>query len=139
MCTCAGEGTIASHNKNPSFYVWQGWSTCCHSDNVLVLCHRQALPAASHQGPFPKLWVLMWCLHLAQNYSLPVTLGQMPVLGKDFVQLYMSIMKSLHKTLLKSQLPTPDLLSPETVSCQLQAFKIIKGWEGVCGGAGRIL
>lgn len=56
----------------------------------------------------------------------------MPVLGKDFVQLYVSIMKSLHKTLLESQLPTPDLLSPETVSCQLQAFKIIKGWEGVC-------
>lgn len=51
----------------------------------------------------------------------------MPDLGKDFLWLYAGIMKSLHKTLLKNQLPTPDLLSPENVSPQLQAFKIIKG------------
>lgn len=39
-------------------------------------------------------------------------------LGKDFLWLYVGIMKSLHKTLLKNQLPTPDLLFPETVSLQ---------------------
>lgn len=48
-------------------------------------------------------------------------------LGKDFLWLYLGIMKSLHKTLLKNQLPTPDLISPETVSPQTQAFRIIKG------------
>lgn len=50
----------------------------------------------------------------------------MPDLRKHFSWVYVGIMKSLHKTLLKYQLPTPDLLSLEAVFPQLQTFKIIK-------------
>lgn len=62
-----------------------------------------------------------------QKYTHPVGLAQMPVLGKDDVQLCVVRIKSLHKTLLKNQLPPP----PETVSHQPQASKIIKVQGGV--------
>lgn len=39
-----------------------------------------------------------------QKYTHPVGLAQMPVLGKDDVQLCVVRIKSLHKTLLKNQL-----------------------------------
>lgn len=53
-------------------------------------------------------------------------------LQKLFFWLYVGIMKSLHKTLLKYQLPTPDLLPLGTASPQPQTFKIMKSSKGVC-------